>query len=385
MDVVAIIPAASGSTHVPGGAARPFAGRPLITHSIEQARQSARIGRTIVATDDGEIARIAGDWGAEVITGPVRPGADDGALEPLVSRALAELERRDGASPAFTLILPPACPLRTPQMIDGAINHLLDRDGDSLVSVHRSPGVLWVEDENGGALPVDDGAAAGREPRYAENGSITVTRTAHLRQSGDRLGGRIVLYEIPSAYGLRLAGEDDWHVGEALHRRLWTGRGIELLRHVRLLALDFDGVMTDNRVIVLEDGREAVLCSRGDGMGMDLLRAAGLPVVVISKEGNPVVTARCNKLKLRCVQGVGEKLPVLEGIAGELGIGMDAVAFMGNDVNDLTCIRASGVGIAPVDSHPAVLREVDIVTSLPGGMGAVREVADLLVEARTRE
>ena len=64
---------------------------------------------------------------------------------------------------------------------------------------------------------------------------------------------------------------------------------------------------------------------------------------------------------------------------------MNSVAFMGNDVNDLTCIRASGVGIAPVDAHPAVLREVDIVTSLPGGMGAVREIADLLVAARTRE
>jgi N-acylneuraminate cytidylyltransferase len=270
-------------------------------------------------------------------------------------------------------------------MIDGAIDRLLDRDGDSLVSVHRSAGTLWVEDGKGSARPFDDGALADRGPRFAENGSITVTRTAHLRQSGDRLGGRIVLYEIPAAYGLRLDGEDDWHVGEALHRRLWTGRGIGLLRDVRLLALDFDGVMTDNRVIVVEDGREAVLCSRGDGMGMDLLRAAGVPAVVISKEGNPVVTARCNKLKLRCVQGVGEKLPVLEGIAHELGIGMDAVAFMGNDVNDLTCIRAAGVGIGPVDSHPSVLREVDIVTSLPGGMGAVREVADLLVEARTRE
>jgi YrbI family 3-deoxy-D-manno-octulosonate 8-phosphate phosphatase len=363
MDVVAIIPATSGSTDVPGGAARPFAGRPLITHSIEQARQSARVGRTVVTTDDGEIARIAGDWGAEVI------------------RAIDELERI-GRSPDFTVLLPPACPLRTPEMIDGAIGRLLDRDGDSLVSVHRTPGFLWTEDENGAAVPVDAAAAAGREPRYTENGSITVTRTAHLRQPGGRLGGRTVLYEIPAAYGLRLESEDDWHVGEALHRRLWTGRGIERLRHIHLLALDFDGVMTDNRVIVLEDGREAVLCSRGDGMGMDLLRAAGLPVVVISKEGNPVVTARCNKLKLRCVQGVGEKLPVLEGIAAELGIAMDAVAFMGNDVNDLTCIRASGVGIAPVDSHPAVLREVDIVTSLPGGMGAVREVADLLVEAR---
>ena len=163
MDVVAIIPATSGSTDVPGGAARPFAGRPLITHSIEQARQSARVGRTVVATDDGEIARIAGDWGAEVI------------------RTIDELERI-GRSPDFTVLLAPACPLRTPEMIDGAIDHLRDRDGDSLVSVHRSPGVLWVEDENGAAMPVDDGAAA--VTRLVKDQEAARTR---YREAADRL------------------------------------------------------------------------------------------------------------------------------------------------------------------------------------------------------
>ena len=300
MDVVAVIPAMSGSSRIPGGTARAFNGRPLITHAIEQARGCARVGRTVVATDEGAIARLAGDWGAEVVTGALPPGADDGAL---LLRTLDEIERQGGRSPQLMVLLPLPCPLRTPEMIDGAIDRLLERGGDALVSVHRATGALWVEDGDGAARPVDDGTAAGGQTRYAENGAIAVTKTARLRQAGD---GRVVLYEIPAAYGLRLVGEDDWHVAEALHRRLWTGRGIELLRDVRLLALDFDGVMSDNRVIVLEDGREAVACSRGDGMGMDLLRAAGLPAVVISKEGNPVVTARCRKLKLPCVQGVGE-------------------------------------------------------------------------------
>jgi YrbI family 3-deoxy-D-manno-octulosonate 8-phosphate phosphatase len=381
MDIVAVIPATGGPGEVPGGTARAFAGRPLISHSIEHARASSRVSRTVVCTDDEEIARIARDWGAEVVTSLPGMAAADGAPEPVLLHTLDEIRRRDDCSPEFTVLLPPAFPLRTPQMIDAAINQLWDRGGDVLVSVHRSPGTLWVRDKSGAARP-ESASAKSRVHRFAENGSMRVVRTASLRETASLKERRTLLCEITAAYGLRLVSEDDWHVAEALYRRLWTVRGIERLRDVRLLALDFDGVMTDNRVIVLEDGREAVLCSRGDGMGMDLLRAAGVPAVVISKEGNPVVTARCNKLKLRCVQGVGEKLPVLEGIAHELGIGMDAVAFMGNDVNDLTCIRAAGVGIAPVDSHPSVLREVDIVTSLPGGMGAVREVADLLVAAR---
>ncbi len=308
-------------------------------------------------------------------------GADlgGGASGPAVLDALDR-----GDPPALIVHLPPACPLRTPALIDGAVARLFDRDGDALVSVHRIPDALWTEEDDGGARRIGADPAAGRRPRYAENDVIAATRTARLRRPGDRLAGRVVLYEVPPAHAIRLDGEDDRVAAEALYRRLWAARGLERLRGVRLLALDFDGVMTDNRVIVLEDGREAVLCSRGDGMGMDILRAAGVPVVVISKEGNPVVSARCRKLKLRCVQGVGEKLPVLDGIARELGIGLDAVAFMGNDVNDLTCIRAAGVGIAPVDAHPAVLREVDIVTTLPGGMGAVREIADLLAEAGAR-
>jgi N-acylneuraminate cytidylyltransferase len=140
--------------------------------------------------------------------------------------------------------------------------------------------------------------------------------------------------------------------------------------------------MTDNRVIVLEDGREAVLCSRGDGMGMDRLRDAGLPVAVISKEGNPVVTARCRKLKIPCVQGVGDKLPVLRGIVAEQGITLADVAYMGNDVNDLECMQAVGLAIAPADAEPPILGIAGLVTIAKGGFGAVREVADLIVAAR---
>jgi N-acylneuraminate cytidylyltransferase len=139
--------------------------------------------------------------------------------------------------------------------------------------------------------------------------------------------------------------------------------------------------MTDNRVLVFEDGREAVMCSRGDGMGFDLLRATGLPCVVISKEENPVVTARCRKLKLPVEQGVGDKLPVLQRYARERGVELAEVAFFGNDINDLECMRAAGVAIAPHDAHPSVRREAAIVTAALGGIGAVREVCDLLVDA----
>ena len=101
------------------------------------------------------------------------------------------------------------------------------------------------------------------------------------------------------------------------------------LESVELLVLDFDGVMTDNRVLVDQDGREAVWVHRGDGWGIARLREAGLPVVVISTETNPVVMARCRKLQIESIQGCDDKLAALQQLAGERNIGPDRIAYVG--------------------------------------------------------
>lgn len=158
--------------------------------------------------------------------------------------------------------------------------------------------------------------------------------------------------------------------------------GHDRLRRVRLVAFDFDGVFTDNAVYVFEDGREAVVCSRGDGMGIGLLTASGLPAIVISKEQNPVVAARCRKLSLRCVQGCDDKVTALQAIVDEMGITLDEVAFVGNDVNDAPCLSIVGLPIVVADSHPDVLPLGAWRTGAPGGRGAVREICDAFVRAR---
>ncbi len=154
------------------------------------------------------------------------------------------------------------------------------------------------------------------------------------------------------------------------------------LRAIILLVLDFDGVMTDNRVLVDETGREAVWCHRGDGWGIARLRDAGLTVVVISTETNPVVTARCRKLGIRSIQGQADKRAALAAVAAELGVGPAQVAYLGNDVNDLTCLAWAGLPLAVADAEAPVLAVVRRVTKRRGGYGAVREVADWLLAAR---
>ena len=154
------------------------------------------------------------------------------------------------------------------------------------------------------------------------------------------------------------------------------------LRKVRLLVFDFDGVMTDNRVLVMQDGTEGVMCNRSDGLGIGMLRDAGLSMLVLSKEQNPVVTARCRKLKLECLQGIDDKAAALTRILSERGLTPAQAAYVGNDLNDVPCMNLVGLPIAVADAWPIARKAAKFFTTRPGGHGAVREVCDWFLAAR---
>lgn len=156
------------------------------------------------------------------------------------------------------------------------------------------------------------------------------------------------------------------------------------LAGIRAIAFDFDGVFTDDLVIVSQSGEESVVCSRSDGMGIGLLRSAGLRMIIISKERNGVVAARAGKLSLDVVQGCDDKLPELIKWMESIGVTPAETAYMGNDINDLDCMRHVAFAIAPPDSHPDVLSIAHLVTTRPGGRGAIREVADRVLEIRRK-
>ena len=159
----------------------------------------------------------------------------------------------------------------------------------------------------------------------------------------------------------------------------------EHVASVAFVVFDFDGVMTDNRVLVAEDGRESVFCSRADGLGVQMLLRAGVGCLVLSTETNPVVSARAAKLGVECVQGLGDaKGEALRGILRDRTLDPAAVAYVGNDVNDIECLRQVGVPVCVADAWPAVRRAARFVTARRGGDGAVREVCDLVLEARLR-
>lgn len=146
-----------------------------------------------------------------------------------------------------------------------------------------------------------------------------------------------------------------------------------------MLVCDFDGVMTDNRVIVDENGKESVICHRGDGLGIELLKKNGIEVIVISKEKNKVVKARCDKLGIQCIHGIDDKLLIFKKEIAKKNLKKENICFVGNDINDIECIKYVGLGVAVNDSHPLVKKAADFITEKKGGHGAVREIADLIL------
>lgn len=156
----------------------------------------------------------------------------------------------------------------------------------------------------------------------------------------------------------------------------------EAARNIELVVFDFDGVFTDNRVLVMEDGREAVLCNRSDGLGIEIARAAGLKMLVLSKEANPVVGARCRKLKLEYIQSCDDKAERLTELVQKRGLEWRHVAYLGNDINDSPCLELVGLPACVADAYPAVKQQSMYITEKRGGEGAVREFCDFILAAK---
>lgn len=193
------------------------------------------------------------------------------------------------------------------------------------------------------------------------------------------------LREIPTepSMALRLDRADDAIAIAAILRARAQREALALFSTIQLVVFDFDGVMSNNQVLVLQDATEGALCNRSDGLGIGMLKKAGIPAMVLSKEQNPVVGARCKKLDLECHQGIDDKLPHLERILEQRKVSIAHVAYVGNDLNDVACMNRVGLPIAVADAFEPALRAARFVTHANGGFGAVREVIDLLILSRS--
>ena len=384
METICIIPARGGSKSIPGKNIVDFCGKPLLVWSILQAKQATSVNTVYVTSDDEAILTVAKDFGATPIRRPDEISTDMATSESALLHAIDHIEKERATKIDVVVFLQPTSPLRESEDIDGAVQKLIGENADSLFSSTRLEDFFIWQETEAGLKGLNFVYARRRrqqnvKPQFVENGSIYIFKPALLRTTNNRLGGRIATYEMDSW--------KTWEIDSLEHKALceWYFMNRLLKRFVNLtraaidlIVYDFDGVMTDNRVLTLQDGTEAAFANRSDGLAVNMIKDMGIKQVIISMETNPVVKARAEKIGIPCLQGIGDKLEILKKYLVENNIDKDKVAFIGNEINDVAAMSYVGLPVAPADAYPEVKKVAKIVLKTKGGHGVVRELLNHL-------
>ncbi len=401
-EVLAIIPARGGSKGIPRKNIKEFAGYPLISYSIAAGLQAETVTRTIVSTDDEEIAAVAREWGAETpFLRPVELASDQSLDLPVYQHALKWLKEQEGYEPDVVVQLRPTSPVRPVDCVDGAVRMLLKNPQADcvrgVVPAGQNPHKMWRRDDGSGKLSpllsvpgIDEPYNAPRQilpPVYWQTGHIDAIRPETILKKESMTGDTIMGMVIDPQFTIDIDTPKDWARSEWL---VWHG-GLQFVdpahkprrglpKRIDLMVFDFDGVITDNRVWVDENGFERVAANRSDSLGIRLLREAGLEMMILSMEINKVVAARARKMGIPAMHGINDKVTTLKNLLIERNIPAENVIFVGNDTNDLDCFRLVGYAVAVGDALPEVKRAADLILTRNGGHGAVREICDLILQ-----
>jgi CMP-N-acetylneuraminic acid synthetase len=321
---VALIPARGGSKGVPGKNLRTVGGVSLVARAVGACRAAGLVDGVYVSTDDPAIAAAARAAGAEVITRPA-PLADDlASSETALLHGLDELAAA-GHSPEVLLFVQCTSPFIAAADLDDAVALVLEGRADSVFSGVASHEFLWREEPGevaGGGVMVGQNhdqrvrpRRQDRRPDYRETGAFYALEVAGFRRHGHRFFGRTAMVGVSELTAIEIDTAEHLLLAEALVGVLEPPETVPL--DVDAVITDFDGVHTPDTVYLDQTGRESVRVSRSDGLGVGRLRDAAVPMLILSKERNPVVTARAGKLGVQVLQGVDDKAPaVLEWLSG---------------------------------------------------------------------
>ena len=400
--ILALIPARGGSKGIPRKNIRNFAGHPLITWSIAAGLQSNSVSRVIVSTDDEEIAAVAREFGAETpFMRPPELAQDHTNDLPVFEHALKWLEEIEGYKPDIVVQLRPTSPVRPKNCVDDAVRILIEnQDADcvrGVVPAGQNPHKMWRF--NGYDKPmkpllevegISEPYNAPRQilpPVYWQTGHIDVIRTSTITRKNSLTGNVVYPLVIDSRYTVDIDTLADWAKYEAL-----VLSGLEMVtpdnrrrrpmpEKIDLIICDFDGVITDNRVWVDQEGNESIAAYRSDSLRIRELRELGIDVMILSSEPNRVVAARAKKMGVEAIHGVGlhEKGRVMHEILETKDVQAENVIYIGNDRNDLPCFEIAGWSVAVADAYPEVIHAADHVLTKTGGHGALRELCDLIL------
>ncbi len=381
-EVVAVIPARGGSKGVPGKNLAQVGGVPLVARAVRACLAARRLSAVVVSTDDQEIAAVARQAGAVVVTRPLDLAGDTASSEDAVIHALEVLYGSAASQVDVVVLVQCTSPFTTSQEIDQVVQAVLD-GADTAFTAARFHGFLWRPEPDGAvAVNHHHKRRARRQERpveLLETGAAYAMRGAGFWAKKRRFFGDIRAVATDPDRVLEIDEPGDLERARALAPLLDTHAGRPGRGDLDAVVLDFDGTQTDDRVWVDGEGGERVAVHRGDGMGVAALRRAGIEVLILSTEAHPVVSARAAKLGVECLQGVDRKGEALVAWCAAKKLDPQRVLYLGNDVNDLPCFAEVGWPVAVGSAHPPVRAAARAVTTVPGGHGAVREIASWIL------
>ncbi|MFF2973213.1 cytidylyltransferase domain-containing protein [Streptomyces albidoflavus] len=389
--VLAVIPARGGSKGVPGKNLAEVGGVPLVARAVHACRTARLVSEVLVSTDDPAIAEAARAAGAATVERPAPLSGDTATSEAAVLHALDTDEARHGRLADVVLLVQCTSPFLTADDVDGVTAAVLE-GADTAVTAAPFHGFLWRDLATGATPSSGHGVNhdAAHRPRrqdrpedLLETGAAYAMRGDGFRAVRHRFFGRTALVRTDPARVLEIDDPHDLARARALAPLLDRNEAPGARRpgpgDVDAVVLDFDGTQTDDTVQIDAEGRERVSVHRGDGLGIAALRDAGIPLLILSTEQNPVVTARARKLRIPVLHGVDRKDEALKQWCDEQGVDPARVLYAGNDANDLACFALAGWPVAVASAHEPVRRAARAVTTAPGGRGAVREIASWLL------
>jgi len=378
---VAIIPARGGSKGILDKNLQSVRGVPLVVRAIRSCLDAFTIDRVYVSTDSERIAQVAESHGARVIRRPRDLATDTSSSEEALVHALEEIP--DATTVAFVQATSPFIGFRD---MDKAVKMVTAGEYDVVFSGVEHHSFRWEKTDDGWRPVGHSMESRPRRqdlpPTVIETGAFYVFHREGFLASKSRFHGRVGVVEVSHRDSLEIDTPDDLQIARelAVHTDVkqspWP---------LDAIVFDFDGVHTDDFAYVDQEGVETVRVKRGDGLGIGLLKDAGLTLLILSTEKNPVVQARAKKLGVTAITGKDDKAEALSDWLATNDIDPSRVAYVGNDVNDAGCLEMVGWPIVVQDAHPDVKRLARLTLDSRGGEGAVRELADLVLHAKSKD
>lgn len=385
--IVALIPVRGGSKSIPRKNIRELSGQPLVYWTLDAAVNCELIEKVYIATDDDEIGQVVEAYGHPKVTviGRSAETATDTASTESVMLEFAAAYQFD-----HLVLIQATSPLLQSEHLVRGIERYLETKADGLVSVVRQKRFLWQEDERGVASPINyDPLKRPRRQDFdgflVENGAFYISRKRRLLESGSRLSGSIICYEMSEESYFELDEPSDWQIVAGMLQGEKSKKKESLVDFstIKLVLTDVDGVLTDAGMYYGNSGDELKKFNTRDGKGFELLKKAGLQVGIITGEDNLLVEQRAAKLKVDFLfQGVADKVKVLVGLMQKMGLSADEVAYIGDDINDTALLSMVGLAAAPADAVEQNLRVAHYLCRLKGGEGCFREFAEYILSSR---